>query len=144
MMELLYVLGRNLTEEIPKPKPKPRPAERRGAAVVLLSVSGLGGGCDVANIDFPHRQQTLLPRGAMFPPARVGLIGKDGGMRTAVMREEYDKASYRRVTALIGNDLSRCTSNDTETTDGWVVENRPHWPMRGGTPSYSLAAAGDV
>jgi len=94
MMELLYVLGRNLTEEIPKPKPKPRPAERRGAAVVLLSVSGLGGGCDVANIDFPHRQQTLLPRGAMFPPARVGLIGKDGGMRTAVMREEYDKASW--------------------------------------------------
>ena len=71
MMELLYVLGRNLTEEISKPKPKPRPAERRGAAVVLLSVSGLGGGCDVANIDFPHRQQTLLPRGAMFPPARV-------------------------------------------------------------------------
>ena len=63
---------------------------------------------------------------------------------SAVMREEYDKASYRRVTALIGNDLSRCTSNDTETTDGWVVENRPHWPMRGGTPSYSLAAAGDV
>ena len=34
------------------------------------------------------------PFGAMFPPARVGLIGKDGGMRTAVMREEYDKASW--------------------------------------------------
>ena len=73
MMELLYVLGS------PKPKPKPRPAERRGAAVVLLSVSGLGGGCDVANIDFPHCQQTLLPRGAMFPPARVS--SDAGGVR---------------------------------------------------------------
>jgi hypothetical protein len=26
------------------------------------------------------------------------------------------------MTALIGNDMSRCTSNDTETTDGWIVE----------------------